>query len=108
MIEKALGQEWSPVLVDLYGATAGDDARLRIEKAERWLLDRPGDARLLLALGRLCIRAELWGKAQNYLEASLSFEPRRETHLALARLFERVGKGVESNRHFRMAAEADS
>jgi HemY protein len=108
MIEKALGQEWNPALVDLYGTAVGDDARPRIEKAERWLLDHPGDARLLLALGRLCVRAELWGKAQNYLEASLSFEPRRETHLALARLFERVGKAADSNRHFRSAGEAES
>jgi HemY protein len=108
MIEKALGQEWNPALVDLYGTAARDDARPRIEKAERWLLDHPGDARLLLALGRLCVRAELWGKAQNYLEASLSFEPRRETHLAIARLFERVGKAADSGRHFRMAAEVES
>ena len=106
MIEKALGQEWNPLLVDLYGTTAGDDLRSRIEKAERWLLDHPGDARLLLALGRLCVRGELWGKAQNYLEASLSFEPRRETDLALAHLFERLGKVADANRHFRRAAEA--
>jgi HemY protein len=108
MIEKALGQEWNARLIDLYGTAAGDDVRSRIEKAERWLLDHPGDARLLLALGRLCVRAELWGKAQNYLEASLSFEPRRESHLALARLFDRLGKGADANRHFRMAAEAES
>ena len=106
MLEKALGQEWSAPLVDLYGSTAAADVRLRIEKAERWLLDHPGDPRLLLALGRLCVRGELWGKAQNYLEASLSFEPRRETHLALARLFERHGKAADANRQFRLAAEA--
>ena len=108
IIERALAQEWSAALVDLYGSTAGDDVRARIERAERWLPEHPGDARLLLALGRLCLRAELWGKAQNYLDASLSFEPSRESHLALARLFERLEKPQDANRHFRLAAEAES
>jgi HemY protein len=108
IIEKALAQEWSPGLVDLYGIAPAEDVRARIEKAERWLADHPGDARLLLALGQLCLRGELWGKAQNYLEASLSFEPGREKHLALARLYERLGQPAESARHFRMAAEAAS
>lgn len=108
IIERALAQDWNPALVDLYGTTAGDDVRSRIERAERWLPEHPGDARLLRALGRLCLRAELWGKAQNYLDASLSFEPSRESHLALARLFERLEKPQEANRHFRLAAEAES
>jgi HemY protein len=108
IIEKSLAQEWNAALVDLYGTTAGDDVRLRIEKAERWLPDHQGDAGLLLTLGRLCVRAELWGKAQNYLEASVSFEPSRLTHRALAHLFERLGKISDANRHFRMAAEAVS
>lgn len=107
IIEKALAQDWSPALVDLYGmAAAADDVRLRIEKAEHWLLEHPGDARLLLALGRLCVRAELWGKAQNYMEASASFDATREAHLALAQLFERLGRASDANSRFRMAAQA--
>ncbi len=106
IIEKALAQEWNPALVDLYGHAGAEDVRARIERAEGWLPGHPGDARLLLALGRLCVRGELWGKAQNYLEASLSFEPGREKHLALAHLFDKLGKGAEANRHFRMAAES--
>jgi HemY protein len=105
ILEKALAQEWSPALVDLYGLAPAEDVRMRIERSERWLPDHPGDARLLLALGRLCVRGELWGKAQNYLEASLSFEPARETHLALARLFEQLGRPADAHRHFRQAAE---
>ena len=107
IIERALAQEWVPALVDLYGATAGDDVRARIEKAERWLPEHPGDARLLLTLGRLCVRAELWGKAQNYLEASVSFEPGRESYLALARLYDRLEKPQEAGRHYRLAAESN-
>lgn len=107
IIEKALAQDWSAALVDLYGtAVAADDVRVRIEKAENWLLEHPGDARLLLALGRLCICAELWGKAQNYIEASVSFDPTREAHLALASLFDRLGKASDADRQYRMAAQA--
>lgn len=106
ILEKALAQDWIPALVDLYGETSSDDVRLRIERGEHWLLEHPGDARLLLALGRLCVRAELWGKAQNYIEASLSFEPNRESHLALARLFERLGRQGDAGAQYRKAAEA--
>ncbi|CAM9866819.1 unnamed protein product, partial [Phaeothamnion confervicola] len=106
IVERAVAEEWNPALVDLYGHAGAEDVRARIERAEGWLPGHPGDARLLLALGRLCVRGELWGKAQNYLEASLSFEPGREKHLALAHLFDKLGKGAEANRHFRMAAES--
>ena len=49
--------------------------------------------------------AELWGKAQNYLEASLSFGPSRVAHLELARLAEREGRTAEAQKHFRRAGE---
>jgi HemY protein len=105
IVEKALAGEWNAALVDIYGSTPGDDVRARIERAERWLRERPADARLLLALGSLCVHAELWGKAQNYLEASLAFEAGRDAHLALARLFERLGKEADAGRHYRLAAQ---
>jgi HemY protein len=60
---------------------------------------------LLATLGRLCAQAELWGKARNFLEASLSFEQSRSAHLELARLAERMGQGDEAQRHYRRAAE---
>ena len=49
--------------------------------------------------------AELWGKAQNYLEASLAFTPSRAAHLELARLAEREGRAAEAQKHFRSAGE---
>lgn len=107
IIEKGLAHEWYPALVDLYGVFASNDVRMRIEKAESWLLEHPGDPRLLLALARLCMQAELWGKAQSYLEASLSFEASREVHLALANLFERLNRPADANRQFRLAAQAE-
>lgn len=105
IIERSLANEWDPALVELYGQAAGEEAVARIERAERWLPQHADDPRLLHALGRLCLGAELWGKAQSYLETSLSFEASRAAHLDLARLLERVGKNAEAARHFRRAAE---
>jgi HemY protein len=111
-LEEALAAEWDATLAGLYGtlpslepAARLAEARLRIERAERWLLEREQDAALLAALGRLCVEAELWGKAQSYLEASLAFGESRDTHLALARLHERFSRTAEAQRHYRRAAE---
>jgi len=111
-VEKALAVEWAPALAALYGelpgmepGARGDEARRRIERAEKWLLEHESDPQLLAALGRLCAHAELWGKAQNYLEASLSFGETRATHLELARLLDRLERGAEAQPHYRRAAE---
>ena len=80
------------------------DVLARIAHAEKWLAQHPRDAQLLFALGRLCRRKQLWGKAQSYLEASLSIRPMRHTHLELASLFDELGRTEEANRHYRQAA----
>jgi len=112
LIERSLGAEWNPALAALYGDIGKLDdgrrpieARARIERAERWLREHAEDPLLLATLGRLCMAAELWGKAQNYLEASLSFGPSRAAHLELARLAEREGRAAEAQKHFRSAGE---
>jgi len=112
IIENALAAEWVLTLVSLYGdLTLGikeervAEARARIERAERWLLERSRDAQLLATLGRLCAQAELWGKARSFLEASLSFEESRAARVELAHLAERLGQADEAQRHFRRAAE---
>ena len=113
ILDRALSAEWTPQLVALYGelpdklneAERAAEARARIERAERWLLERNRDAQLLGTLGRLCGQAELWGKAASFLEASLSFEESRSAHLELARLAERLGKPEDAQQHYRRAAE---
>jgi HemY protein len=113
IVEAALDAEWSPQLVALYGQLPerldGEalkaEARARIERGERWLIQHERDAQLLATLGRLCAQAELWGKARSFLEASLSFEEGRAAHLDLARLTERIGQPADAQRHYRRAAE---
>lgn len=112
LIERGLALEWSAALVALYGEIGKlealkkqDEARARIERGERWLREHAEDPQLLATLGRLCVAAELWGKAQNYLEASLTFGASRAAHLELARLAEREGRAAEAQKHFRRAGE---
>jgi HemY protein len=108
IIEEALERDWDGALALLYGECTDEDAFERLERAERWLRERPGEAELLLTLGRLCVQRELWGKAQSYLEASLATQPTQAAHVALARLFESIGRTEEANRHFRASADLGS
>jgi len=105
ILERALENDWNAGLVALYGESAGADAMPQIERAEKWLRSHARDPALLLALGKLCMRQALWGKAQSYIEASLALEPTHDGHMTLAALMERLGKPQEAVRHFRRSAE---
>ena len=105
IVEQALEREWSPALVALYGEAAGEDALPQIERAEKWLRAHARDPALLLALGKLCMRQALWGKAQSYIEASIALEPTHDGHMTLAALMEKIGRPQEAVLHFRKSAE---
>ncbi|MDQ7990252.1 MAG: heme biosynthesis HemY N-terminal domain-containing protein [Candidatus Dactylopiibacterium sp.] len=103
-LQTALDADWEPELASLYGRCQGADMREQLAVAENWLKTHPDDASLLLTLGRLCLRAQLWGKAQSYFEASLSQQVSRTAHLELARLAEQLGRKAEAETHYRLAA----
>ncbi len=99
-LARYLGRQWQPRLVELYGDLAGDTDR-QLAKAESWLREHPDDATLLRALGKLCARAELWGKARGYLEKSLAVEPDAATYGELGDLLARLGDAEGSLRCYR-------
>lgn len=101
IVEDSLDQAWDSRLVALYAGCAGSDTVRQIERAERWLDRHPDDAPLLLALGKLCAREGLWGKAQSYLEASVSVEPTHTAHLELGQLNDRLNNADAARRHYR-------
>ncbi len=105
IIERSLDQEWDGGLVNLYGECVSADALRQIERAERWLKTHRTDAALLLALGRLCARQQLWGKAQSYLEASVALEPTYAAHLELAQLHEGLGRVDAARAHHHASLE---
>ncbi|MEX3688406.1 heme biosynthesis protein HemY [Paraburkholderia sp. BR14263] len=111
IVEEALAQNWDARLLRRYPDTAGSDALPLIQKAEIWRKERPEDGDLLFALGRLCLKQQLWGKAQSFLEAALKSadatqnEPLKiRSHRALARLHEQLGDGEKAASHYRESA----
>jgi HemY protein len=85
---KSLDQQWDDGLIEAYGRFEAKDANQQLTRAEKWLDDFGHDENLLLALGRISMRARLWGKAQGYLEASIGAKATPAACLALAELLE--------------------
>ncbi len=100
---RSLEREWNSDLVLLYADCRVPDATKQLEQAERWLGAHNQDPALLYALGMLCQRQQLWGKAQTYLEASVALDNAYPAHVALGELFARLGRNEEANAHFAAA-----
>lgn len=96
LLRAALERQFDVTLVRLYGLLQGRDLARQLGAAEGWLKAQPGNAALLLALGRLSLRNRLWGKARDYFERSLAVERSAEACIELARLLGQLGEGARS------------
>jgi len=103
LLADSLNAQWDSELVAVYGDCHTDDVVAQIRQAEKWLVLNSQDAGLLLALGKLCSHQQLWGKAQNYLDASISIAPSQAAYTALAELAEKMGKSGEASRYRQQA-----
>lgn len=97
LIRKALSKEWHPRLVELYGLVASDNVSEQLITAEAWLKQRPNDATLLLSLGRLALRNELWGKAWEYFSASHQLQASQQCLAELCRLAPHINEDPLQN-----------
>jgi len=103
LLTDSLNENWDDKLVELYGDCISEDAVNQIDQAERWLSDHRQDAKLLLALGKLCLHQKLWGRARNYLDASNSITPSKTAYTALAELAELQGNDKEASSFYQRA-----
>lgn len=92
LIRNHLKRQWDQKLVKLYGLALSSDVSKQITTAEGWLKTHQDDPALLLTLARLCIAHKLWGKARNYLDASLSIEANPDAYAELGRLLGFLGE----------------
>lgn len=100
ILQRAIDREYKSELVYLYGQVQGEDNTKQIAHAERWLKKHQDDAILLLTLGKLCQRVQLWGKAQEYLEKSIQINNNPEACLELANYLAEHGDAKQSNQLF--------
>jgi HemY protein len=95
-LRKFLNTEWDQGLICLLGALTLKEPLQVLGHAESWLKEHGDDPDLLLTLGRLCLQAELWGKARLYLENSLSAKPQVLAYRLLGDLLERTGERAQA------------
>ena len=100
LLHNTLNNHWDDRLIRRYGLLVGGDLNTQLVIAEAWLRERPNNPALLLALGRLAQRAELWGKARDYLEAALSLSREPEVFAELARLMSQLGEVDKSAAYY--------
>lgn len=101
LIRQHLKRHWDLELVRQYGLLSSDNIQKQINTAESWLRHHQSSTEVLLTLGRLCIKHQLWGKARDYLEASCAIEARPETLAELGKLLEELGEKDKSHEYYR-------
>jgi len=103
ILARSLERHWDPQLALAYAECRVPDGTRQLERAERWLQQHSGDAMLLHALGRLCERQQLWGKAQTYYEASIALDDGWRARVALGEMLARLGRHDAANAHLAAA-----
>lgn len=92
LIHKALKRRWHADLARIYGLLKTNNPQKQLSYAESWQQQFGNQPILLLTLGRLCMRCQLWGKARSYFEEGLKLEASSETYAEYGKLLEQLGE----------------
>lgn len=107
LLGQYLKQHWSDALIRRIGFMRGGSAQQPLLLLEAQLKQRPNNTVLMLTLGRLCLREQLWGKARDYFDHALraTREPALQAEMAaeLARLLQHLGEHEQSLLHYEQA-----
>ena len=96
LIAKFLKKAWNVELVNNYGLAPTENINKQISVAEHWLDKHPGEAELLLCIGRLCLKGNLLGRAEHVLQSCVAASPLPEAYIALGQTFEALDKPTEA------------
>ena len=105
LLRGSIKNQWSEMLVSLYGETRCKDACSQLKHAEAWTGDHPLNSTLMLTLGRLAMRAQLWGMARSYLEVAVHNGDNAEAMLEMGWLLETLNEGEQARQMFRRGLE---
>jgi HemY protein len=112
LIEESLDQDWDQSLVDIYPSCviSGQSALGQIQKIEAWMMKYPSELALSLALARVCVSQQLWGKAKSTLhglihDAKAKPVMKADAHMCLAQLHESLDEAQEAAVQYKLAAK---
>lgn len=90
LIRKALKQGYQSELVRIYGKLQFNNLNRQLVIVGAWLKMYGQRPELLLTLGKLCVRVQLWGKAKDYFEKCLALGANPEASLEYGKLLEHL------------------
>lgn len=90
LLRKAINRSWAPEWVRLYGQVVSSDLSAQLKTAEKWASEHPDEPELMLALARICLNHELWGKARSYFEACIGAGGTADAYQELGQLLEQL------------------
>ena len=102
--EGYLNVSWDDALVKQYVQVSDSQNLSTLEKMEDWLVNQPGNPKLLMALGVMCRERELWGKSESYFRASDSLDASAEVAYELSKLYKIMGRLEESKEQLELFA----
>ena len=96
LLEAFLKRQWSDEIVTLLGQVNAGNPQQQLNLLENLLRQHPDDPVLLLALGRVSLRNQLWRKARDYFERGLNMTVapllQRQLCSEMAQLLDQLGE----------------
>ncbi|OGT37651.1 MAG: hypothetical protein A3F12_05060 [Gammaproteobacteria bacterium RIFCSPHIGHO2_12_FULL_38_14] len=100
-IRKTLQYQWHAGLAMLYGQLPLSNVNRQLVIVNAWL-NRYGDhPELLFILGKLCVQAQLWGKAKDYFKRCLAAKPEAAVFFEYGSLLDELGEHEEAKQIYR-------
>src|SRR3990167_1931080 len=101
LIRKTLKYHWHAELVKIYGTLSFEQLNRQLIIVGAWANTYGHRPEILLTLGRLCVRVQLWGKAKDYFEKCLSLGPNAEVSYEYGKLLDQLGQLEEAMQQYR-------
>jgi HemY protein len=105
LLRNALKNQWNIELLALYGKLNIPTGNQQMEFLENMLRTRSDDADLLLALGQICMSAQLWEKAAYYLESSVKISPHPTSYQLLGEVLTHRQNLIEANKCYQLGLQ---
>lgn len=105
LLETTISKTFSEELLNIW-FKLDIETNQKIKTAEKWLKHHSENAVLLKVLGGLCLKQQLWGKTQTYLQKSLDLNPTEATYKLMAQYFDAIQEPDNALEAYRQAGQS--